>query len=766
MTPRARTDELIALAERYGVSTSYYDWTGQHIEVSGDTLAAVLAALDLDTTSDEAIAAELQAADERPWRRVLAPTTVSRVGQDREVAVHVPDGAPIRLVVDLEDGGEVALDQLDKWVNPREIDGRRVGEATFRIPADMPLGWHRLRAIVPNEGIDEATAAMLGLAPARAAGDSRAGRRAARAAQDEAFRAPADEAADQQSEGDQPSLVATSTLIVTPERPSASVDNPTWGLMTQLYQARSQRSWGIGDLTDLSTLGRWGAEQGADFVLVNPFHAPSPVTPIEPSPYLPTSRRFLDANLVDIDAIARDYELDESVTTRLDELASYARLQHSSDVIDRDAAWLAKREALTLLFVAAREQGGELWREFGDYVDSEGEGLIDFATWAALCEAVGPNWQDWPEALQDPRNEETMRVREQGSERVEFYCWVQFVANRQSRQTQAALREAGMSIGVMHDLAVGVHPSGADSWALKDSLARGVSVGAPPDAFNQLGQNWSQPPLRPDALERLGFRPLRDMLRAAFVGAGALRVDHILGFFRLWWIPNGASADQGTYVQMDHEAMIGVLLLEAERAGALVVGEDLGVVAELTTQVMAERHVMGTQIMWFEHEEDGALMRPENFRVECLATVTTHDLPPTAGYLELAHVHLRDRLGLLTRPVEEELEAERELIDRYVSLLQREGLVGESPTTDEIVVALHERMSRSASRLFGVSVADLAGDRRPINQPGTFREYPNWTLPLADEGGRPLMLEDVIARPEAAEIVAASKRGYETLDDN
>ena len=528
--------------------------------------------------------------------------------------------------------------------------------------------------------------------------------------------------------------------------------------MAQIYQARSAGSWGIGDLADLRGLGEWGAQHGAEFVLVNPFHAPSPVTPIEPSPYLPTSRRFSDPSLVRIDELAAGLEVDPAVAQRLDELASYAKQQNAADVIDRDAAWLAKREALGHLFIAARRQGGEQWHEFGRFLDESGEGLIDYATWCALCEQVGPTWQDWPEPLRDPRTPEVAEFRQQAAERVEFHCWVQHVIRAQAEAVQRDLRAAGMSIGVMHDLAVGVHPSGADAWALRGELARGVSVGAPPDAFNQLGQNWSQPPLRPDAFERTGYAPLRDMLRANFAGAGALRIDHILGLFRLWWIPEGAGAGEGTYVTYDHEATLGVLLLEAERAGALVVGEDLGVVSDLTREQMTARRIFGTQIMWFEQGADGGPKPPADYRVECLATVTTHDLPPTAGYLELAHVELRERLGLLTRPVEEERASEQALLDGYVRALREEGLVGEHPSTDELVAALHTRMAGCASKLFGVAVADLAGDRRSINQPGTYREHPNWTLPLADPEGRVLPLEALLESPRAAALAAASRR--------
>lgn len=248
------------------------------------------------------------------------------------------------------------------------------------------------------------------------------------------------------------------------------------------------------------------------------------------------------------------------------------------------------------------------------------------------------------------------------------------------------------------------------------------------------------------------------MLRAAFIGAGALRIDHILGLFRLWWVPEGCDAHEGTYVYYNHEAMVSVLLLEAERAGALVIGEDLGVVSETTRAVMQERHVYGTQVMWFEHAEDGSPRRPEDYRQECLATVTTHDLPPTAGFVELRHVTIRQQLGLLTRDVAEERAAESELVEGYRQQLVADGLLGEDATTEELVLALHKRMAGCRAKLFGVALADMAGDTRPINQPGTFREYPNWTLPLADADGNVLLLEQLLERATAVNIAQASAR--------
>lgn len=719
---------LQELAGHFGIATEFTDWLGEHREVSDDTLIAVLAALDVDASSDAAARDALTAVANRAWRQVVPPTVVTRVGAATEVLIHVPAGAAVTVRVELEDGSSVGLEQLEHLVANHGVDGLEIGEAKFAVPASIPAGWHEVVATLDGAEITPQAREVLDVRERRQRGAT------------------------------EPIIEGRGTLISAPDAASFEVPEPQWGLMAQLYQARSSRSWGLGDLGDLRTLGEWGAEHDADFVLVNPFHAPSPVTPLEPSPYLPTTRRFLDPSLISIDDLVAAEPVSVEVGQRLAELATFTRQNHTRDVIDRDGTWLAKREALGLCFEAARHGDEQRWHDFGLFCEQEGQGLIDFATWSALCEQLGGNWRDWPEEYRSPRSEAVAAFLQEHADRVEFYCWVQFVLREQGEAAQRGMRDAGMRIGVMHDLAVGVHPSGADAWSLFDSLARGVSVGAPPDQYNQLGQNWSQPPLRPDALERLGYAPLRDVLRAAFAGAGALRIDHILGLFRLWWVPEGRDASEGTYVTYNHEAMIGALLLEAERAGALVIGEDLGVVSELTRQVMSERHVYGTQIMWFEFEEDGSPKRPEHYRTECLATVTTHDLPPTAGFLELRHVDIRDQLGLLTRPVEEERAAEQELVDAYRRQLVEEGRIGDDASTEEVVLALHERMAASEARLFGVSLADMAGDRRPINQPGTFREYPNWTLPLADAHGNVLLLDEILRSNIATSVAESAKR--------
>nr|MCH9709772.1 4-alpha-glucanotransferase [Actinomycetes bacterium] len=330
--------------------------------------------------------------------------------------------------------------------------------------------------------------------------------------------------------------------------------------------------------------------------------------------------------------------------------------------------------------------------------------------------------------------------------------------------------QAGMELGVVHDLAVGVDPDGADAWALQDVLALGVSVGAPPDEFNQLGQDWSQPPWRPDRLSEVGYEPFRDLVRAALRHAGGVRIDHIIGLFRLWWIPKGAPAAAGTYVGYDYEAMIGIVALEAHRAGAVVVGEDLGTVEPWVRDYLRDRGVFGTSILWFEMDRDGAggPLPAERWRESCLSAVTTHDLPPTAGYLAGEHVRLRDALGLLTRPADEELASDRVQQQAWMSELRRVGLLddgdggevgefGDVQDVDAVVLALHRYLGRTPSRLLTLSLADAVGEVRTQNQPGTTEEYPNWRVPLGGPQGRQVLLEEVFTDPRAAGLCEAMR---------
>ena len=685
---------LVDLANAHGVATEYWDWLGQHVEVSAASIRAILGALGVDAEGEDAVERAIAAHEDAPWRRTLPATVVTREGQTPWVSTHVVAGTGIRLEVVQEDGARRPVQQVDHWVADRVVDGRPVGRATFEVPGDLPTGWHRLVATLDGPPVDAAT--------------------------------------------------TEATLVVTPERlelPDSVSRGRVIGLMAQIYQVRSAGSWGLGDLRDLADLATWSAsEHGADFVLINPLHAAEPTSPVEPSPYLPTTRRFASPLYLRVEDVPELADLSDSDRLEATALAERARALNGQDRIDRDEVWATKGRALRLVFDLGLAD--ERARSFSEFCDREGEGLSTYATWCALAEHHGLPWTAWPSELQHPEGPAVAEFRTAHAADVDFHRWLQWLLEDQLAGVQREAAAAGMSLGIVHDLAVGVHPVGADAWGLGDALARGVTVGAPPDQFNQLGQNWSQPPWRPDRLAELGYAPFRDMVRSVLRDSGGIRVDHIIGLFRLWWIPSGGTPADGAYVHYDHEALLGILVLEAQRAGAVVVGEDLGVVAPHVRDYMLERGLVGTSILWFEWEDDRP-KPPEHYRSLCLSTVTTHDLPPSAGYLSLEHVAIREQLGLLTRPVEEERAQEEASIARVRDALVARGLLGPAAPLDDVVVGLHRWLAQTPSRMLAASLADIVGDRRAINQPGTNDEYPNWRIPLASPDGTPVMLEDV-----------------------
>lgn len=694
---------LADLARAYGVATEYWDWQGRHVTVAAHTIRAVLGALGVEAGDDFAARMALESFHLQPWRRRVAPFSLVRGGTTGRVEVHVPDGAPAVAWVDLEDGTRRDLEQLMVWVDSRWVDGTLVGVATFELPADLPLGWHTLYAQIPD--VEEATCGTL--------------------------------------------VVVPQTLAL----PAGVAQDGAWGLMSQIYSVRSRASWGVGDFGDLADMAVWSARDlGADFTLINPVHAAEFSTPMEPSPYLPTSRRFINPLYIRVEDIPEVAYLDADLRAQVEEIASGARAQNTSESIDRDASWDAKKKALRLVYAQPRPPRRQA--AFEAYCEAEGQGLVDYATWCVLHEL---HEDPWPAQLQDSQSEAVARMREEHSDEVVFAMWCQWVADGQLAAVQREATEAGMALGIMQDLAVGVHPHGSDAWSLRDALAVGVTVGAPPDPYNQRGQDWSQPPWRPDRLAELGYQPYRAMINAALRHSGGLRVDHIIGLFRLWWIPQGHSPVEGTYVRLDHEALIGILVLEAHRAGGVVVGEDLGTVEPWVRDFLVDRGVLGTSILWFERREDGSPRSPEDYRRLCLASVTTHDLPPTAGYLTGEHIKVRDALGLFTRPLSEEVAedvgaredmlralADRGLLDGQADL-HRLATDPSATQLEQIIEGLHRYLSWSPALLLGVSVPDLVGDRRTMNQPGTDTEYPNWRMPLADAAGTPVLLEELMA---------------------
>jgi 4-alpha-glucanotransferase len=469
-----------------------------------------------------------------------------------------------------------------------------------------------------------------------------------------------------------------------------------WGVAAQIYALWRHDGWGIGDLRDVELLAQSAAARGASTVLLSPLHAPAPTHPQEASPYYPSSRRWLNPLLIPIDGLPPT-ELDNA----------------PGGLIDRDQVWAAKRQRLAERF--SHEASNTEWRS---WARAEGDELWRFATWNALADRYGTRWRDWPQEFRHPDGHAVRDLAlhdRQFGESCEFHSWMQWLAATALRHTSTAA--GAVLIG---DLAVGCSPDGADGWLYQDLMAHGVGIGAPPDPFNAAGQNWGLPPFVPWKLRAAHYAPFIAMVRAACVGVGGLRIDHVMGLFRQFWVPEGLSPKVGGYVYLPAHELLAIVRLEATRAGAFVVGEDLGTVEPEVHDQLRMSGILGTKVWWFDRHVEG-------WGANNLATVTTHDLPTVAG-VALGADGSDEMVGALD--------------------LIRHDL---APTDIAAVTErVHRLVARSPATLCLVSTDDLAGMVERPNHPGTTNDQqPNWQRRL------PVSSDVLVSGDPGARIVAA-----------
>lgn len=698
---------LIQLAKLNGISTSYIDQLGTYVEIRDEVLVSVLAALGVDASSDEAIAASYELTKQRIADTLVEPTIVKFIGKEATTPIRAK-GHDVTLRLLLEDGTRYE-GNLCMYLAPQTD-----GSLTLTLPDDIPAGYHTLRV---NAG----------------------------------------------------PLHGEARLICAPARvplPPAVAEKQRWGWMAQMYSIRSAESWGVGDYGDLKLLLTDAAEKShADFMLINPIHATAPVEPLEPSPYLPESRRFMNVTYIHPQDIEEYAGLDEAALAEVERLhAEVAPANDNADELDINSAWWHKRQALQLVFKVPRS--AERQAAFEAFKEAAGPDLRAFAAWSVAFQMWGAPWEGTWFAETNRNSPEVAELMRDHADMVEFECWLQWIADEQVTAAQTAARESGMALGLMQDMAVGVHSLGADVWWNPERFAVGsVTVGCPPDFYNQQGQDWGQPPFNPNYLAKTGYGVYREMVHNMFSHAGAVRIDHVLGLFRLWWIPQGEGARGGAYVTYDYEAMIAILTIEASRVNGLVVGEDLGTVPDYVRTVLAEHGLLGCTVEWFARVDDfpnagDPYADPADYREYALASVTTHDLPPTAGYLQFEHVKLREELNLLTGPVEEfqaSATAERQaMLDRLVEseLITPEIAADVDDHIQEIVEAMHKMLLRSPSVLLQAALVDGVGETRSQNQPGTSSEYCNWRVPLAGPDHKAVHTDEVFDLPRVKSLSA------------
>lgn len=716
-------ESLLRLSALAGIESHYWDIEGTRHDTSPATARRLLSALGLPADSTAELTASLAEIEEKEWRRFLPPVFVARTDRPPSVPVRLPGGersGSVAWRIVLEDGhvltGESARRDLALEAR-RPIGGRDIDCLSLSLPS-LPAGYHELHL-------------------------------------------------------EETSVGAHMPLIVAPPRcylpPSLAEGRNCWGLAAQLYSIKSARNWGIGDFSDLRSLAEWGAGLGADALGVNPLHALFPSSPENASPYSPNSRLFRNALYLDVAAIADDAECAEA--RRLTRSAAFADALASArdaPLVDYTAVSRLKYEALEVLYAAFRAKciarpGDARGAAFRRFRADGGAQLHRFAVFQALSGTFGGNdWTRWPTAYRDPASASVAAFSNERAERVGFFQYLQWQADLQFAAAASRAKEAGMAIGLYGDVAVSIDPAGADHWSRQNIFAGEARIGAPPDPFSAQGQEWGVVPMNPLRLRDDAYADFIALLRANMRHAGALRIDHVIGLQRSFWVPAGAPASEGAYVAYPLEDLLGILALESHRNECLVVGEALGTVPEGFRPRMERENVLSYRVLYFEAEH-GRQRRPDDYPRMAAACVATHDLATLKGFWHGADLDARQRLGHFLSAEADLRARDGRAHDKWLLLraladeeLLPPGLdtdrLGDIDMTPALALAVHAYLARSTACLFMVQLDDLIGEEHQVNLPGTVDEYPNWRRRLS------MSLEAMIADPALRDMARTISR--------
>jgi 4-alpha-glucanotransferase len=687
---------LERLARLRGIGDAYHDFRGELRYFSLESKAGILRAMGALGADDVGRA---------PERRLLPPVAASnshRIGVDLWVS-DAQLGGTLKWTVYCEGGAHhqgslASADCPQLWRDGAE--GQGSSRRRFEVPIELPAGYHDLDA-----SIDDApgTRCRLIIAP------------------DKCYEPP---------------------QIVSGKR--------LWGIAVQLYTLRSERNWGMGDFADLMELIRWLGSLGAGFIGLNPLHALAPAAPDRASPYSASNRHYLNVLYIAVPEVS-EYAMCPAAQRKIASKRVAARLERlrAPGEVDYVAVAALKLEILQLLYDEFRERhlAGATPRAamFRAFVAAGGELLERHARFDALdrfltekkkCE---PGWTNWPEEFRDPQGAASMDFAAAHPRRIEFYLYLQWLADAQLREAQALARTLGMPIGLYGDYAVGANASGSETWSERTCYRLDAEIGAPPDPLALKGQAWGVPPQDPLSMQQDRLHGFIAMIRNNMRYYGAMRFDHVMSLFRLWWVPAGMSATDGAYVHYPLHQLFAVVALESQRNRCLIVGEDLGVVPDEVRAAMPLYGLYHYKVMLFE-QEGGRFRRPAEYSRQSLATVTTHDLPTLRSFWGTEDIALRERLHLYpSEEVRDRILRERSA-DRValIAALHEEGLAppesanGGMAYTAELVQALHMYLARSGAALVALQLDDLLGMIDPVNVPGTSHEYPNWRRKVSE----------------------------------
>jgi len=719
------------LCAQCGIVGDYYDIRGVHHVASVDVRSSLLDALCVAANSDAEVNASLEAIWRRDWQPTVAAVQVFRECDAAHDIIVTLDQDQVSQAlhwrVRAESGelyhGSWDLD-VDHAIDETELDGKR--RLRFRLPleADTGLGYHRLFLQLPNAEVE-------------------------------------------------------SVLIVAPRAcylPQTIEDgNKPWGVSLQLYSLRSRRNWGVGDFTDLQAAIEILAPLGIDSIGLNPLHALFSHLPENASPYSPSSRDFINPIYLDIEAIDEFQRSDAARhLVHSDQFQNRLQSLREPQLVDYRGVWYAKLEALELTYRQFRRElmDTESARadSFREFQAGGGGALFKFALFEALQvffhdqDSRIETWQQWPLDFQDPDSVTVAEWAASQQAAIEFYQYLQWQAELQLASVQQDCTRHGMQIGIYNDLAVGNERFSAQCWAEQDQYALDTGIGAPPDDFSPAGQSWGLPPPIPQRLREQVYHPFIHSLRANMRHAGALRIDHVMGLMRLYWIPADYAADQGTYITYPFDDLLGILALESQRNRCLVIGEDLGTVPDEVRHALWVNKILSYRILLFEKDwSTGSFKPPSDYPPLALCASGSHDLPTLRGYWHETDLDVRDTLELYPSAEIGQQQRHQRRRDRaeILAALARENLLGDDPAdpaqpenklSTELLISIQRFLARSPACLMMVQLEDLLGQKQQINVPGTIDEYPNWRYKI------PFDVEDWHAFADIEHIAAAINR--------
>lgn len=700
-------DRLSAL---YGIGTEYWDNWGQRHVTSTESKLAILTAMGVEISE-----AQVHRKLNEWWLRFIDPVLVVSVScQPSTIPLRFPleegreSEVELAIIIHDEAGHEALIEASGLNVTDATfIDGTRYVKAEIDNRADRELGYYDITVEAKTPSADYS---------------------------------------------------GRMRLIVTPDR-CHEAHGHTWGVYANLYALRSAHNWGAGDLADLGAMVRWTAQElGGDFVGINPLHSIANEMPLGISPYGSKSRLYTNFIYIDLDRIEATPRYRALVESP--EFVIEMDALRRTELIDYEGVAALKLRALKVAYEEFYERhltaGTPEAENFERYVEAEGQSLEGFAAFLAIEEHVRAkhpdvkHWRDWPEKFRDHKSPGVREFIRTHEKEFVFHQYVQWLADGQLREVLDEARSLGMGVGLYQDLAVGSAGAGPDAWTYPEVFARGMEAGAPPDAFNINGQAWGFPPLIPDRLRDTGYELFIRTIRNNMRYSGALRIDHVLGMFRLFWVPKGLGAKEGAYVSYPSEDLMRIIALESVRNETVVIGEDLGTVGDDVREALPRFGMLSYRLFYFERDwNNGAtILPPERYPEAALTAVTTHDLPTLSGYWSGHDIEVKKEIGIypdeesLKRDIDER-ERDRGFIIDALGYCLPEGYERPADMTPELSVCIHRHLARTPCRMVVVSLDDVLGVLNQQNMPGTVKEHPNWRQKC------PVMLSNVMQNKQA-----------------